>query len=113
MPPCFADRSASCLDELADSLDDRAIHRDDDSAFFQAFGVFLVIGIAREFATVFLVFGQRRKLDESERLVGGAGEFRRQEVADDVAATAADRLKLGCGVGLEISNLVWVERVTD
>src|SRR5579862_7939219 len=94
-------------------LNDRTIHGHDDAAFFQSLGVLLVIGITGELATVFLVFGQRRELDESESLIRRAREFCRQEVTNYLAAAATDWLLLRLRVGLEISKLVGIERVTD
>src|SRR5215469_4487490 len=98
MPPSHCSMNSWSSAHL-NALDDRTIHSHDDAAFFQALGMPLVIGIAGELATVFFVFDQRGKLDESERFVGGAGEFRRQEVANHLAAATPDRFLFRLSVG--------------
>src|SRR5262249_54762163 len=72
-----------------------------------------MLGIGRERLTVPLVGGETREVDEREPDVGGPGELRRSEVADDLAAAALDWTGHGTRVGLEIGELGRVQRVAD
>src|SRR5262249_60276673 len=63
--------------------------------------------------TVPLVGGQTREVDEREPDIGGPGELRRSEVADDLAAAALDGTGHVTRVDLEIGELGRVQRVAD
>src|SRR6185369_7195428 len=72
-----------------------------------------VFGIGGQGLAVPLVGGETWEIDEREPDVGGSGELRRSEVADDLAAAALDGTGHGTRVRLEVSELGGVERVAD
>src|SRR5262247_3125516 len=72
-----------------------------------------VLGVGGQSLAVPLVGGEAREIDERESDVGGPGELRRSEVADDLAAAALDGTGHATRVGLEVGELGGVQRVAD
>src|SRR5712664_1545510 len=98
---------------LRRALHERAVFDQDDAGLGGAPRHVRVLGIGGQSLAVPLVGGETREIDEREPDVGGPGELRRSEVADDLAAAALDGTGHATRVGLEIGELGGVQRVAD
>jgi hypothetical protein len=98
---------------VAATLDDRALHVDHSATTSEFVGVALMKRIVGKHLAVLLVGRERHKIDQPIGDVVGTGIVCRQPIANDLAASIADRLKLVLDIVLEVLQPIWVERVTN
>src|SRR5262249_16863813 len=105
----------SALNRVAalSSFQDRPVHCNHCTALLQPCHTSLVAGIVGECLAVYLILGQRGKVDQTEGFVGRSREFGGVEIPNDLASTLADGLQFGLDVFLEIIEFVRINRVTD
>src|SRR5438094_1028959 len=109
----ISENIASSDSTLRRALHERTVFDQDHAGLARALRHRRVLGVGRQSLAIALARGETREIDQAEPDVGGSGEFRRREVADDLAAAALDGTGHGTGIGLEVGELGGVECVAD
>src|SRR6266508_6828757 len=96
-----------------DPLEHRAVLDEDAAAFVGTPHALAVVVVHAETLAILLVGGETREVDEGQGGIGGAGELRRQPVADELAPAARDDATQGPRIPLEVLPLPRVDRVAN
>ena len=96
---------------VSDAPHESAVFIEDAAGRLGAAQAFGAVGIGQQAGAVALVGGEVGEIDQAERRVGRARDLGGQVVADIDAAAAFDRLAQRLRIGLEVGELVGVERV--
>src|SRR5580704_16383121 len=96
-----------------DASQERAVLTQDAAGLFDGRDAGYRSGIRGECFAVFFIRIKIRKIDQRESCIRRSGEFRRQEIADKLASTAADRFRQCADVFLEIPILILVDCVAN
>jgi hypothetical protein len=65
------------------------MNREQCAGALQYFDILLVEGMSSELGAVDFIFGERRKVDEADGVIGGSAEIGRDEISENLAAAFA------------------------